>query len=317
MVALRLDGIIPAVSLPMTVEAAPDLGAYAHYLRWVVDQGAVAIAVNADTGEGPHLSPEERRAVIEAAVDAVGDRVAVVAGIPGPYTAHAAAEARQAAASGAAGLLVFPVPAYAGAPLDPEVPYAYHAAIADAAPTPIVLFQLQPALGGVLFDDEALERLVGIPSVVAIKEASFDALRFVRLRDQLRRLRPITLLTGNDNFILESFVLGATGALIGLSAIATREQVAMFEAHQRGYRDEAQDWSDRLAPLIHATFGRPPVRNYRARIKEGLVMQGVIPRATVRPPLLPVSDEERILMRDALVGLGLLDPAGVAAGARA
>jgi len=250
-------------------------------------------------------------------VDAVGDRVPVIAGISGPYTAQAATEARQAVASGASGLLVFPIPAYAGAPLDPEVPYAYHAAIADATPAPIVLFQLQPALGGVLFDDEALERLVGIPSVVAIKEASFDALRFVRLRDQLRRLRPITLLTGNDNFILESFVLGATGALIGLSAIATREQVAMFEAHRDGHRDKAQGWSDRLAPLIYATFGRPPVRNYRARIKEGLVMQGVIPRATVRPPLLAVSDEERELVREALTGLGLLDPAGVAAGARA
>ena len=277
----------------------------------------MAIAVNADTGEGPHLSPDERRAVIEAAVDSVGDRVPVVAGISGPYTAQAAAEARQAAASGSAGLLVFPIPVYAGAPLDPEVPYAYHAAIADATPTPIVLFQLQPALGGVLFDDEALARLVSIPSVVAIKEASFDALRFVRLRDQLRRLRPITLLTGNDNFILESFVLGATGALIGLSAIATREQVAMFEAHRRGRLEEAQSWSDRLAPLIYATFGRPPVRNYRARIKEGLVMQGVIPRAIVRPPLLPVSDAERELVREALIGLGLLDPAGMAVGSGA
>jgi len=46
-------------------------------------------------------------------------------------------------------------------------------------------------------------------------------------------------------------------------------------------------------------------------------MQGVIPRATVRPPLLAVSDEERELVREALTGLGLLDPAGVAAGARA
>ncbi len=316
MVALRLDGIIPAVSLPMTADAAPDLAAFAHYLRWVVEQGVVAIAVNADTGEGPHLSQAERLAVIEAAVDAVGDRVPVIAGLPGPYTAQAAAEARQSARSGASALLVFPIPAYAGTPLDPEVPYSYHAAIADATPTPIVLFQLQPALGGVLFDDEALERLVGIPSVVAIKEASFDAFRFVRLRDQLRRLRRITLLTGNDNFILESFVLGATGALIGLSAIATREQVAMFDAHRHGHREEAQDWSDRLAPLIYATFGRPPVGNYRARIKEGLVMQGVIPRATVRPPLLAVSDDERALVRAALVRLKLLGPVGVPTGAR-
>lgn len=306
--ALRLDGIVPAVSLPMRPDASPDLAAFGRYLRWVVDQGPVAVAVNADTGEGAHLTADERRAVIEAAADAVGDRVPIVAGLSGPYTAQAAHEARQAAQAGASALLVFPIPAYGGTPLGWELPFAYHAAIADATPLPLILFQLQPALGGVLFDDEVLERLVGIPSVVAIKEASFDALRFVRLRDQLRRLRPITLLTGNDNFILESFVLGAGGALIGMSAIATREQVEMVETYRSGDVAAAQAASDRLAPLIDAVFGRPPVRNYRARIKEGLVMQGVIPDATVRPPLLPVSDAERQLVREGLRALGLLQP---------
>ncbi|MBA2488069.1 MAG: dihydrodipicolinate synthase family protein [Chloroflexi bacterium] len=305
---LRLDGLIPAVSLPMTDDAAPDLAALARYLRWIVDQGPVAIAVNADTGEGPHLAPDERRAVVEAAVDAVGDRVPIVAGLAGPYTAQAIREARWAADAGASALLVFPIPAFGGAPLDPQVPYAYHAAIADAVPVALILFQLQPALGGVLFDEAALERLVTIPTVVAIKEASFDALRFVRLRDQLRRLRPIALLTGNDNFILESFVLGAAGALIGMAAIATREQVEMIEAFQQGDLPTAQRSSDRLAPLIEAVFGRPPVRDYRARVKEGLRMQGVIPSATVRPPLLPVSEADRQALREALAGLGLLTP---------
>jgi 4-hydroxy-tetrahydrodipicolinate synthase len=292
----------------MRPDASPDLDSYGRYLGWVVDQGPVAVAVNADTGEGPHLSADERRAVIEAATDAVGDRVPIIAGLSGPYTAQAVREACQAEQAGASALLVFPIPAYGGTPLGAEVPYAYHAAIADATPIPLVLFQLQPALGGVLFDDEVLERLVAIPSVVAIKEASFDALRFVRLRDQLRGMRPISLLTGNDNFILESFVLGATGALIGMSAIATREQVAMFDAHRRGDMAAAQGWSHRLAPLIQAIFGRAPVRNYRARIKEGLVMQGVIQDAAVRPPLLPVSDAERELVRDGLRTLGLLEP---------
>ncbi|CAN5232534.1 dihydrodipicolinate synthase family protein [soil metagenome] len=302
---LRLDGIVPAVSLPMTSDAAPDLHAYRRYLDWVVDQEPVAIAVNADTGEGPHLLPEERRAVVDAALDAVGDRVPVICGLGAANTAQAIEAARQARQQGAAALLVFPIAAYLGSPLGPEVPYAYHAAIADAADLPLILFQLQPALGGTIFDEVVLARLVNIPSVVAIKEASFDALRFVQLRDQLADLRPISLLTGNDNFILESFVLGATGALIGMSAIAVREQVEMVRSFQRGDMADARARYERLSPLIRAVFGSP-VRDYRARIKEGLVMQGVIPDATVRPPLLPIPADDRERVRQGLEAAGLL-----------
>ncbi len=277
----QLRGVVPAVALPMTDDAEPDLDAYERYLRWVVEQGPVAIAVNADTGEGPHLSGDERRAVLERAVDAVGDRVPVIAGLGARYTRQAQRLAREAEAAGASGLLVFPIGAYQGTPLPSEIPYEYHAAIAEATDLPLVLFQLQPALGGVLFDEETLARLISIPSVVGLKEASFDALRFVRTRDVLRRLRPIAFLTGNDNFILESFVLGAEGALIGMAAIAVREQVDMVRAFQDGDRVRATALYESLTPLIDAVFGTPPVRNYRARVKEGLVMQGVIPRATV------------------------------------
>ena len=300
-------GIIPAVALPMRRDEEPDLSAFRGYLEWVVDQGPIAIAVNADTGEGPTLTPDERMAVLDAAIEAVGDRVPVIAGVAGPSTRAAVATARAAAHAGAAGLLVFPVGAYQGEPLPAELPHAYHAAIAAATDLPLILFQLQASLGGVLFSQETLSRLVDIPTVVAIKEASFDALRFVELRDLLADLRPIALLTGNDNFILESFVLGATGALIGMAAIAVRAQVEMVAAEIAGDHATALKQYEALGPLIRATFG-PPVRNYRARIKEGLVMQGVIPDATVRRPLLPIRDDERAAVRNGLARLGLLPP---------
>jgi 4-hydroxy-tetrahydrodipicolinate synthase len=298
-------GLIPAVALPMTSDEEPDLAAFRGYLRWLVDQGPIGIAVNADTGEGPTLTTAERQAVLEAAVDEVGDRIPVIAGLAGPSTRAATTAARAAAQAGAAGLLVFPVGAYQGQPLAPEVPYAYHAAVADATDLPLILFQLQPALGGVLFSSKTLARLLDIPSVVAIKEASFDAVLFVQLRDLLADLRPIALLTGNDNFILESFVLGAAGALIGMSAIATRAQVEMVAAELAGDHATAVERYEALGPLIRAVFD-VPVRNYRARVKEGLVMQGVIPNATVRQPLLPISDAEREAVRAGLAGLGLL-----------
>jgi 4-hydroxy-tetrahydrodipicolinate synthase len=61
-----------------------------------------------------------------------------------------------------------------------------------------------------------------------------------------------------------------------------------------------------IQPLADVVFA-PPVRNYRARTKEALVMLGVLDRATVRPPLLPVSDAERDQVRRALQRAGLLD----------
>ena len=61
-----------------------------------------------------------------------------------------------------------------------------------------------------------------------------------------------------------------------------------------------------LRALSERAMFAAPVRNYRARAKEALVMQGLIPRAKVREPLLPVSDDERRAMHKALVAAGEL-----------
>ena len=118
------------------------------------------------------------------------------------FTAQAVEEAKRAEGAGARGLLVFPIPAYQGTPLDPAIPVAYHEAIAQGCGLPMVAFQLQPALGGVIFSEETLRRIAAIDSVVALKEASFDARLYLQTRRMIERLeRPIDLLTGDDNFI--------------------------------------------------------------------------------------------------------------------
>jgi 4-hydroxy-tetrahydrodipicolinate synthase len=303
---LDLRGIIPAIVTPMQPDGAVDHPALARYVEWLVAQGPVALAVNADTGEGPHLTTDERGQILEMVVAAAAGRCHVVAGVAGPSTAAGIANARAAKAAGADALLVFPIPAYLGTPLNPEVPYRYHSAIAEAVDLPLVLFQLQPKLGGVLFDTAIVHRLITIPTVVALKEASFDAMEFLRIKAALQTAsRPITLLTGNDNFINESFVLGAEGALLGFSTLGTREQVDMLAAVKRCDFAAAQALSARLQPLADVIFG-PPVTDYRARTKAALVMLGVLECAVVRPPLLPLSDAERDGVRQALVRAGLL-----------
>lgn len=304
--ALNLNGLIPATVLPMDTDGRIDERALRSYIGWVVAQGPVALAVNVDTGEGPHLTHDERIRVLHI-VREVTD-LPIVAGLAGPSTEAAVRQARDFRAAGADALLVFPIPAYLSQPLDPRVPVAYHEAIADVG-LPLILFQLQPALAGVNFDAETLQAMASVDGVVAIKEASFDARRFVdtaRLVEQLPR--PITLLTGNDNFILESFLLGATGALIGFGAVMTREQVDMIAAWQAGDSATAMALGRRVQRLADVVFAAP-VGNYRARLKECLRILGVLESATVRRPLLPLDDAERAFLASVLVEVGLLEDA--------
>jgi 4-hydroxy-tetrahydrodipicolinate synthase len=301
--ALDLDGLIPATVLPMHADGSIDEPALRSYIAWVVEQGPVALAINVDTGEGPHLTHDEKVRILQVVRDVTD--IPIVAGLAGPSTDAAVRQARDFKAAGADALLVFPIPAYLSQPLDPRIPIAYHAAIAQVG-LPLILFQLQPALAGVNYDADVLEGMARVEGVVAIKEASFDARRFVDTARLLERLpKKITLLTGNDNFILESFMLGATGALIGFGAVMTREQVDMIQAWHEGRSSDAMALGRRVQRLADVVFAAP-VGDYRVRLKECLRILGVLESAHVRQPLLPISDEERAHLTDVLKEVGLL-----------
>ena len=301
---LNLRGIVPACVVTFDADGRFDESAYRRYLQWLLPQGPVALAINADTGEGPHLWPDERERVLRVAVEEAAD-VPVVAGLSAMFTAQAVEEGKRARDAGARGLLMFPIPAYQGMPLDPAIPVAYHEAVAAGVGLPMVAFQLQPALGGVIFSEETLRRIAAIDNVVALKEASFDARLYLQTRRMIERLdRPIDLLTGDDNFIYESFVLGAEGALIGFGTLATREQVEMVELTRQGRWEEARAIWERILPLEEAVYGQP-VRDYRARTKVALRELGVIENVDMRPPLMPVGDASVVAIREALIAAGL------------
>jgi len=305
--ALDLKGIVPATVLPLTADCQVDEGELRKYIRWIAGQGIVAVAVNVDTGEGLHLWHDEKLRVLRIYKEELAGRnIPIVAGLGASFTAQAVKYGNDYRDAGANCLLVFPITAYLGQPLPPEIPHHYHKAIADEVGLPMILFTLQPALGGTNFADETLARLAEIPQVVAIKEALFDAKRFREIATVIRAAsRPITILTGNDNFIWESYLLGAEGALLGACATCTRTHVMVYEAAMRGDWVTARELGDRIQQVVNAIFA-PPVRDYRARSKEVLVMQGIIQHAYMRPPLVAVGEADRLALKRALAAAGEL-----------
>ena len=308
MQTLNLEGIIPAVIVPMLKDFSIDFTAFRRYLEWVISQRAVGVAVNVDTGEGPYLTPEERVEVIRTACEVASGRCAVIAGVGGPGTLVAMANARAAREAGADALLVFPTPAFLNDPLDERIAFDYHRAIAEASGLPLIVFQLGPIFGGVNYPPDALAKLLKLPQVVGLKDASFDAQRFVLTRDILRQAEhPITLLTGNDNFILESFLLGAQGGLLGYGAVGVSLLVALLETVNWGDFSRAVEMQGRVQGFCDYIYNRP-IGDYRARCKVALVHMGLLdPEQTyVRPPYLSLWQAEKEAARRAVEAAGLL-----------
>jgi 4-hydroxy-tetrahydrodipicolinate synthase len=289
-------GVIAGVATPMREDESIDWASLEAHLESFAECGLAGVVVNADTGEGALLTPDEREAVLRFAVRQIGDRVPVAAGLVAAHTAAAAASARAAGDLGAAALQVFTPPVFMGMPLATEPVAAYYEAIAAATDVPLILYQA-PAGLGVTFELDVLRRLAEVPGVAAIKESSWSPAGFAESAAAFAGDRhDVALLSGQDSFILDSLLAGADGAMLAAAATDAGAYTMMWA--QRG-TDRAAEIQAALDPFLERLFA-PPLRDFRARLKAMLANDGAIAAARVRAPLQPIGATETAAMHAAL-----------------
>ncbi len=299
--APRFHGCMPANLLPFTADLAIDEPAYRKHLRWLVDApGVTGLVANGHAAEVASLTREERRRTLDIALDEVAGKVPVVTGIYSDGTLEAIELARDAQAAGAAGLLVFPPTLFMwGAQLKPDMVLRHFQTLADAVDLPLVVFEY-PVASGIGYSPETLAELCKIPTVAAIKDWSNEIVSYEKnLRAVRASGRPVAVMSSFTMSLMASFMLGADGCISGMGSVTADLQSALFAAVQTGRLDEARGINDRVAPLVNV-FYAPPFVDMHNRMKEALAILGRIPAAHVRPPLTPVSEDERHRIRLAL-----------------
>ena len=299
--ALRFHGCMPANLLPFTADLAVDGPAYRKHLRWLVDApGVTGLVANGHAAEVASLTRGERRRTLDIALDEVAGKVPVVAGVYSDGTLEAVELARDAQAAGAAGLLIFPPTLFMwGAQLKPDMVLRHFQTLADAVDLPLVVFEY-PVASGIGYSPETLAELCKIPTVSAIKDWSNEIVSYEKnLRAVRATGRPVAVMSSFTMSLMASFLLGADGCISGMGSVTADLQAALFAAVQAGRLDEARAINDRVAPLVSA-FYAPPFVDMHNRMKEALAILGRIPAAHVRPPLTPVSEDERHRIRLAL-----------------
>ena len=230
----------------------------------------------AHTGRGPHLSADQRRAVLSTWRAALPGKM-IVAG------ANSAEMARDAKAGGADVLLAFP---RRGDPL------RYHQALGRELP--VIAFYLYEAAGGVAYDDATIRALLELPEVIGIKVATLDSIMtFQRIAAITREYPDKVLITGEDRFMGYSLMMGARGALVGMGAALTDIQARMLAAYAARDVPAFLHLSSLVDGFGVATFTRP-LEGYVQRMLWALAADGVIPADACDDPWGPdLSAEDR------------------------
>lgn len=299
-------GVIAAPMLPMHPDQSIDWDSLRRYIAGVAAARPAGIAMNMDASEGVALTTDEQDEVVRVCRDVIGSDCHLFSGIIAGSTAAAAARGLRLRDLGADGLVPFPTfPTFLGTPLPTAMVYEFHAAVAEAG-LPMIAFQF-PKGWGPDYSAEMLAAVASLPQLVAIKESSFDANMTIAAVANAAALGPDRpgILTGSDTFIFEAMMMGCDGALIGFAAMCTDLIVAMQKAAAAGDLAAAKTVWDRIGPIARYCW-RPPIRDFRPRVKEILVMQGLIAHATVRAPQLGVDDAERAELRRLLEAARLL-----------
>jgi 4-hydroxy-tetrahydrodipicolinate synthase len=291
----QFTGCGTALVTPFAASGAVDEPALRRLVRRQVQEGIHFLVPCGTTGESPTLTAEERRRVVEIALEEAAGRVPVLAGAGGYDTREVIETAREMHRAGAQGILS--VTPYYNKPT-PEGLYRHYAAIADAVPLPIVVYNV-PGRTGCNVDPATLARLAGIPGVQGVKEASGNMTQIC----EVCHVAPagFVVLSGDDALTLPAMAVGARGVISVASNEVPGPMARMVEAFEGGDVVAAQARHRQLLPLMLANFAESnPIP-----VKAALAMMGLIDER-YRLPMVPPRPETKSRLGQVLAALALL-----------
>ncbi len=110
--SLSWHGVIPALMTEMTQSGALDHAATSRHIESCLAAGCEGFVMLGTLGENSSLGPDEKEAVVRNAVETVGSRAPIIAGIAEYTTELAIDAAHRMARAGATGLMALPAMVY-------------------------------------------------------------------------------------------------------------------------------------------------------------------------------------------------------------
>lgn len=281
-----LGTILTAMVTPFRADGRVDEDAAVALMHHLADHGSDGLVICGTTGEAPTLTDEEQLAMIALAVQELGDRCTIVAGVGSNDTRHAVWLTERATELGPDGLLS--VNPYYNRPSRRGI-IAHYERINAATELPILLYNIPQRTGADLPNDLIAE-LGQLEHIRGVKQAN---------PDNLAPIDGMMIYAGNDDMLADVLDMGEAGGVLTGSHLFGPEMRRMVDEpeHRReidaGLQDVYRDLT--IAPQA-------------CTLKAALEMLG-LRAGTPRLPYVELDADEKAVIRAMLERHGLLSVA--------
>jgi 4-hydroxy-tetrahydrodipicolinate synthase len=293
--ARSFAGAGTALVTPFTPEGDVDEAALRRLVKRQLEARIDVLVPCGTTGESATMTAAEQERVVAITVEEAGGRVPVLAGAGSNDTRVAVDRARVMAGLGADGILS--VGPYYNKPT-PEGFACHFAAIAEASPKPVVVYNV-PGRTGSNIDTDTMLRIAEHENIAGVKEASGN---LGQVMDLLRdRPKGFEVLSGDDAFTLALMALGGEGVISVCANQIPGPMHDLTAACARGDWPEARRIHYRHLRLMNLNF----VESNPGPVKASLALMGLCAES-FRLPMVPPTGATREELRTELRALGLL-----------
>lgn len=278
----RWSGVFPAVVTQMHEDQSLDLASSARHFESLIQSGISGLIVCGSLGENQCLQPDEKRAVLQCAIETARGRIPVVSGVAEMNTQAAIKYMQDGEKLGAAGFMIMPPMVYKSDPRETE---HWFRTLAKATPLPWMLYN-NPVGYHTDVTPEMFAQIADIENLTSIKESSANPRRITELRNLVGDR--YQLFTGVDDLILECSILGIDGWVAGSGIAFPQENQKLWDLTRAGKWDEARTLYRWMQPLMKLDTHIHFVQYIKL-----LCQETGLGKEWCREPRLPLSGSER------------------------
>jgi 4-hydroxy-tetrahydrodipicolinate synthase len=278
MLRQTLKGTGVALVTPFKKDKSIDFEALENIIDIQIKGGVDYLVTLGTTGESVVLSEEEKLAVFNCTVNKVNERVPVVVGIGGNNTAEVIKSFSNFDLTKVVAILS--VTPYYNKPSQ-EGLYQHYIALADAAPKPILLYNV-PGRTGRNMTAATTIRLSAHPNIAGVKEAGPEMAQTIEILKD--RPTDFLVVSGDDEIVMAQIACGMDGVI----SVAANAFPKPFSDMIRYCMAGDFSMAKRLNDLLVEGYSYMYEENNPAGIKAYMFEQGVIENE-LRLPLVPVS----------------------------
>ncbi len=275
----RFKQVTVALNTPFDMNGDVDVEATKRLCNYFYDKGVRSLYVCGSTGEGLLLDQEERKKVVEAVCEAVGDKMTIIVHVGTPSTKLSCELAAHAEKAGAHATSAVPNIYYH---LSEESIYTHWTEITRASNLPFFIYNI-PQLTGYALSMELLDKMLANEKVIGIKNSSdapHDILRFKK-----RGGENFIVFNGPDEQYLAGHILGADAGIGGTYGAMPELYIKLEELIRAHKYDEAIKVQNIITPLIYRLCS---FKSMYGACKAIITLDGC-PIGAPRLPFLPVS----------------------------